>query len=144
MPSPSTTLPAPRSILNALLSRIATIPLPSPVPPASNPLALTPPSHRHLIITLHVLFPALLLPALDLLDRRLLARIALDDSLSYRPRPHTRHLGQGDGKVGEGQATFYLVSSSVAPVPPRRDAAAVAARFYVVRVGTWHFTPELV
>lgn len=141
MPPPTTTLPPPRTILNALLSRIATIPLP---PAAStNPLSLTPPSHRHLIITLHVLFPTLMLPALDLLDRRLIVRISLDDSLSYRPRhpPHTRHQGQD---IAKKEAEFYLASSSVSPPPPRRqgDGEAVPApgRFYVVRVGTWHCT----
>lgn len=142
MPPPPT-LPPPRTILNALLSRIATIPL-SSTPTSSNPLSLTPPSHRHLIITLHVLFPTLMLPALDLLDRRLIVRIILDDSLSYRPRhPDTR---RGDGK----EAEFYLVSSSVPPAPPRRQqqqgdgeapaAVQAAGRFYIVRVGTWHCT----
>lgn len=147
MPQPPTTLPSPRTILNALLSRIATIPLP-PAPPSSssgpsNPLSLTPPSHRHLIITLHVLFPTLMLPALDLLDRRLVARVILDDGLSYRPRHHP-DATHGGGK----EAEFYLVSSSVAPAPPRRQgedgiaAQAVQAvgRFYIVRVGTWHCT----
>jgi hypothetical protein len=36
-----------------------------------------PATHRHLLTTLHVLFPALVLPALDLLDRGLVARVVL-------------------------------------------------------------------
>lgn len=43
----------------------------------SNPLKVVPPSHRTLLTTLHVLFPTLLLPALDLLDRRLVTRLSL-------------------------------------------------------------------
>ncbi|KAK1830740.1 ubiquitin carboxyl-terminal hydrolase family protein [Podospora conica] len=128
-------LPAPRTVLNALLDRITTIPLPLPPPSNSqptNPLSLTPPSHRHLLTTLHVLFPTLLLPALDLLDRRLVARVTLDDALSYRPS------GQ------QTPPTFHLISSSIAPHPRRRgqdgDAAPPVGRFYVVRLGTWHCT----
>ncbi|KAM7220533.1 hypothetical protein V8F06_004122 [Rhypophila decipiens] len=42
-----------------------------------NILKQVPPSHRHLFITLHVLFPGLVLPALDLLDRGLVGRVIL-------------------------------------------------------------------
>ncbi|KAL2195905.1 hypothetical protein P885DRAFT_39485 [Corynascus similis CBS 632.67] len=40
-----------------------------------NPLRRVPPSHRHLVATLHVLFPGLVLPALDLLERGLVAGV---------------------------------------------------------------------
>lgn len=40
-------------------------------------LKRVPATHRHLIITLHVLFPGLVLPALDLLDRGLVGRVVL-------------------------------------------------------------------
>ncbi|KAJ1338099.1 coproporphyrinogen III oxidase [Microdochium nivale] len=43
----------------------------------SNPLKLVPNSHRALLTTLHVLYPSTLLPALDLLDRRLVTRVSV-------------------------------------------------------------------
>ncbi|KAM7187907.1 hypothetical protein V8F20_010776 [Naviculisporaceae sp. PSN 640] len=47
---------------------------------AGNVLKQVPVSHRHLIITLHVLFPGLVLPALDLLDRGLVGHIKLKEN----------------------------------------------------------------
>ncbi|KAH6640681.1 hypothetical protein F5144DRAFT_599363 [Chaetomium tenue] len=99
-------LPPTRTLLTTLLNAIAAIPLtPSPTtqppptraapppppptanqrsenknkPPQENPLRRVPASHRHLIVTLHVLFPGLVLPALDLLERGFVARVALAD-----------------------------------------------------------------
>ena len=51
---------------------------------AANPLRRVPISHRHLLITLHVLLPGMVLPALDLLDRGLVTRLALDPALSWK------------------------------------------------------------
>ncbi|KAK3954701.1 hypothetical protein QBC32DRAFT_207155 [Pseudoneurospora amorphoporcata] len=42
-----------------------------------NPLKLVPPEYRHLIITLHVLFPEVVLPGLEVLERGLVERVAL-------------------------------------------------------------------
>ncbi|KAK1777915.1 hypothetical protein QBC45DRAFT_415563 [Copromyces sp. CBS 386.78] len=42
-----------------------------------NPLILVPPEYRHLIITLHVLFPEVVLPGLEVLERGLVERVAL-------------------------------------------------------------------
>ncbi|KAL2174334.1 uncharacterized protein P884DRAFT_315091 [Thermothelomyces heterothallicus CBS 202.75] len=59
-----------------------------------NPLRRVPPSHRHLITTLHALFPGLVLPALDLLERGLVAGVV---------RPHdARREGHGSGDSGGG------------------------------------------
>ncbi|KAJ3577414.1 hypothetical protein NPX13_g3153 [Xylaria arbuscula] len=90
------TLPAPRSLITSLISSLASIPVvdnagvpnnnpasshrPSNQP--SNPLRLIPPAYRSLLTTLHVLYPTTLLPALDLLDRRLVTRIFLKDDLA--------------------------------------------------------------
>jgi hypothetical protein len=111
-------LPTARATLTTLINAIAAIPLlprPNadpgdkikPNPKASlsktdihdtssntNPLRRVPPSHRHLLITLHVLFPGLVLPALDLLERGLVARVAL----------HSSTTGHGDGGRGSGGA----------------------------------------
>ena len=49
--------------------------LSSPVP---NPIATAPSALKSLFLTLHVLFPHELLPALDVLDRRFVTRLVLD------------------------------------------------------------------
>jgi len=102
MAAPS--LPAPRALLNTLLGAITHIPLahdPADREQAnllprrttvtvgddaerpSNVLRRIPPEYRHLIITLHVLFPDAVLPALDLLDRGLVSRVVLDHALDF-------------------------------------------------------------
>ncbi|KAK3490934.1 uncharacterized protein B0T23DRAFT_413558 [Neurospora hispaniola] len=43
----------------------------------ANPLKLVPPEYRHLIITLHVLFPGVVLPGLEVLERGLVERVIL-------------------------------------------------------------------
>ncbi|KAK3997144.1 hypothetical protein QBC44DRAFT_355033 [Cladorrhinum sp. PSN332] len=97
--------PTPRRLLTALINRISSIPLLDEPPPSkpidikdgdhdnngltpstgttTNPLRRVPISHRHLLITLHVLFPGMVLPALDLLDRKLVTRLVLDPALSW-------------------------------------------------------------
>ncbi|KAH7626847.1 hypothetical protein B0T09DRAFT_347889 [Sordaria sp. MPI-SDFR-AT-0083] len=42
-----------------------------------NPLKLVPPEYRHLLITLHVLFPGVVLPGLEVLERGLVERVIL-------------------------------------------------------------------
>ncbi len=150
-PHPKPPLPTPRTLLTTLLNAISTIPLlpapttshPSkpttnPSPDSSNPLRRVPPSHRHLITTLHVLFPGLLLPALDLLERGLVARISLfspnnsrSTSTGARPGPgpdfepdtdpsaatHPNANGKKEDQVRK--SSFYLVTSA--------SAAAAAA-----------------
>ena len=49
--------------------------------PNLNPIATAPPALKSLFLTLHVLFPHELLPALDVLDRRLVTRLVLDPTL---------------------------------------------------------------
>lgn len=74
------TLPTPRHVVASLIS---TIPLPQePQSSSANPLRDTP-DVKSLLLTLHVLFPNELLPALDLLDRALVTRLRLS------PRIHT-------------------------------------------------------
>ncbi|KAJ5004596.1 putative oxygen-dependent coproporphyrinogen-III oxidase [Colletotrichum sp. SAR 10_66] len=51
--------------------------------PGSNPLKSLPQSQRPILVTLHVLFPSLVLPALDLLDRNLVTRVVKVDALPY-------------------------------------------------------------
>lgn len=91
----STALPSPRDLLTSLIANLSSIPLltndvqqyqqnsqrrgttTSSSTTVTNPLKLIPPAYRPLLTTLHVLYPSTLLPALDLLDRRLVARVVL-------------------------------------------------------------------
>ncbi|KAK4240267.1 hypothetical protein C8A03DRAFT_31655 [Achaetomium macrosporum] len=102
-------LPTSRALLTSLINSISNIPL-LPVTETdsrpeishrlvqsdhnnSNPLRRVPPFHRHLIITLHVLFPGMVLPALDLLERGFVCRMMSD------------HKDSKDGGVMKGGST---------------------------------------
>ncbi|GKT57410.1 ubiquitin carboxyl-terminal hydrolase family protein [Colletotrichum tofieldiae] len=83
-PPPSTRLPTPRAVITNLINSLTSAPLLLPssttttaggAGDAPNPLKSLPQSHRPLLVTLHVLFPSLVLPALDLLDRNLVTRV---------------------------------------------------------------------
>jgi hypothetical protein len=87
---------------------------------------LFPPDARPLLLTLHVLFPNLLLPALDLLDRNLVTRLQLAD------RPRRSH-------------GVFIVKSLATTISRRfRNALAASAsssssnRRYVVRPTAWN------
>lgn len=99
MSSSPSALPTPRQLLTSILNQISEIPAPTATgagnaparssstinrtdsfpgqarEPPANPLRLIDARHRPLFTTLHVLFPSLLLPALDLLDRSLVTRL---------------------------------------------------------------------
>ena len=89
-----------------------------------------PPASRPLLLTLHVLFPSLLLPALDLLDRRLVTHLIVP--------------GQQAG--GEHATETHIVKSVGTTIARRRnDSAAVASssssslkRSYVVSLRAWN------
>ncbi|KAK5658602.1 hypothetical protein OQA88_1995 [Cercophora sp. LCS_1] len=120
-------LPPPLKILNTLLTTITTIPLSPQTTPAQNTLARIPLSHRHLIITLHVLFPSILLPALDLLDRNLVAHL-------------TVHV-EGE----EEQPEIYHVHSAQTPSKRHRQRSSSSSssgngKAYIVRLGAWNCT----
>ena len=69
-------LPDPRTLLTALVNALPP-PQPANTTATSNPLATLPQSSKNLLLTLHVLFPHELLPALDLLDRHLVTRFRI-------------------------------------------------------------------
>jgi hypothetical protein len=71
-----TTLPTPQVLLTKILSS-----LPASTPSMSaNPLRNAPQSTKHILQTLHVLYPNEFLPALDLLDRHLITRLFIKPS----------------------------------------------------------------
>lgn len=109
-------LPSHRQFLSSLIN------LPSQ---QSNDQTVTTAESRRRLLSLHVLFPTLLLPALDLLDRSLVTRITHQDAeapSSLYPAP-----------------TVFIVKSA-AVKPPRRGRPAAPSRSYVVRLDSWNCT----
>ncbi|KAJ6783618.1 hypothetical protein PWT90_04471 [Aphanocladium album] len=118
----------------------------------SSPVADTwnSPRRRKLILTLHVIFPGLLLPALDLLDRSLVRRLALStdqgrerEAAAHSSSPSTC-MGFTDAagtSLSARHAAVYAVRSLASTLPRRGPAggqpAAAATRMYLVHLGAW-------
>ncbi|RYP09835.1 hypothetical protein DL765_008303 [Monosporascus sp. GIB2] len=149
-------LPAPRTLLTSLINTLASAPLAPPDPALTNPLGRLPASHRALLATLHALYPSVLLPALDVLDRRLVTRVFVDGgsggagaSTAAASAVVERGGGVGagvDASAGPGASGNVTVSGAGAseeaagtmlerrqvapeadPVPPSRSLAAMDA-----------------
>ncbi|KAK5045062.1 hypothetical protein LTR84_010210 [Exophiala bonariae] len=84
---------------------------------------------RSVFLTLHVLFPHHLLPALDLLDRGLVTRLM--------PKSSGSAASQSQGPSWE---VYYVQSSSAltSKPSPRRKKPSVLAIFYEVRLDSWN------
>ena len=168
------TLPKPRELLTSLINSISDIPLFEQPPPADDatssrggagaadrqpqhPLKAVPPSHRCFLITLHVLLPTLLLPALDLLDRGLVTRLI--PSVKTVKNAKARSTGaQEAGQEGTDPEPVerpfrpsppYLVRSAQQPTQSRRrydatagvgSSSAPGTSAYLVRLGSWNCT----
>lgn len=75
---PSTSLPTSRSFLTQLLNSLSSLPQHVDVDTtSSNPLSSVPNAAKKQLLSLQVLFPNEFVPALDLLDRRLVTRFRL-------------------------------------------------------------------
>ncbi|KAK8025013.1 hypothetical protein PG990_002836 [Apiospora arundinis] len=130
-------LPAPRAILTSLINTLASIP-PAAPPGAqgvlpSNPLRFLPPSQaRPLLATLHTLFPKVLLPALDLLDRRLVTRII--------PVLHQHDITTTTTTTATAQDETPMKAETEPGIIPEEDKETLAPEepnfFYLVRSGT--------
>ncbi|KAK7920554.1 hypothetical protein PG985_008576 [Apiospora marii] len=154
------TLPTPRAILTSLINTLSSFapstPASGPQPvPSPNPLRSLPPQARPLLATLHTLYPNVLLPALDLLDRRLVTRIIpVDVAATAVPAPQGDHIAEAseedalpeeDKDPYQEPNYFYLVRS--AQQPSRRGRRAVealaeggggAGPTYVVQTRAWN------
>ncbi|KAK1463627.1 hypothetical protein CCUS01_08315 [Colletotrichum cuscutae] len=126
----SDTLPTPRVLITNLINSLTSAPLPPPgntagsdAADAANPLKTLPQSHRPLLVTLHVLFPSLLLPALDLLDRNLVTR-----AVPEATTPPSAGLGRGhDHREGNNPANPAPAARQRQPSINPNDAASEAA-----------------
>ena len=134
-------LPNPRDLLTSLLTTLASPPNPPSSPTAPNPLRDAPPEKAALLSTLHVLFPSLLLPALDLLDRGLVTRVLRKPTAE----PHATQRGQEEEEGGEAERTegregetgekgLYVVKS-LASTMKRKESG-----YYIVLLAPWTCT----
>lgn len=103
------------------------------------------PQRKSLILTLHVIFPGMLLPALDLLDRNLVRRLALESQppdkerrqdATFASSAQQRRLREHRSTVG---GRFVYTARSVASTLPRRGAGGTGAsvRVYLVHLDAW-------
>lgn len=158
------TLPTPRALLTSLINTLSSIPPAAPptsgLPqqaPFPNPLKFLPPTQaRPLLATLHTLYPNVLLPALDLLDRRLVTRIipvhngdvgaatAAQQEVDHIREESEETIPEGDKETHQEPNYFYLIRS--AQEPSRRGRRAVealaegggAGPTYVVQTRAWN------
>ncbi|KAF3070711.1 hypothetical protein GL218_00296 [Daldinia childiae] len=135
----SSQVPTPRQFLTSLiesLNSIPTPPTPQPSATSGNSLKLIPPAHRPLLTTLYALYPLTLLPALDLLDRRLASRIIVAPSRSRGDTTTTISTAPEE----KGQPPPFYIVRSAQPQHPRRDTTSASAPGprYVVRLSAWN------
>lgn len=130
-------LPPPRTLVTSLISSISTIASPpdSTTVPA-NPLQSASPATQKALLTLHVLFPNELLPALDLLDRGLVTRFTVAGP-EQNAEPEST---SGDARECRGRkptAAYYVRSAQPQPHNRHRAAAATNTVSYEVRLESW-------
>jgi hypothetical protein len=96
---------------------------------------------RSILLTLHVLFPLELLPALDLLDRKLVTRFVANLSTAAAGTDHSSPIGNAvDVQASE---VFYIRSASVSTQynPRQRHSnAGSTPMLYEVRLDSWNCT----
>ena len=141
----SQSLPHPHSFITSMISQLATI-----VPPSATGL----PSLRRqdlqtaksIFTTLHFLFPHELLPALDILDRKLVSQLAFVPLHQSAPASPTQQ-PYDSSTVTEQKAweIFYVQSASATASSSKstsryRRVYNPTGTYYEVRLDTWNCT----
>lgn len=143
MPLPPSPLPSPQDFLDSLLGTLNEQ-ADTALDAASKPT----------LLTLHAIFPSLLLPALDLLDRRLLTRFVLKEKPDAHNAEETggekgeERIAQGNGSKeavnGPRQRVVYYVRSNASSHSDRRSryvkTADIGSTHYEVRPWAWSCT----
>lgn len=116
---PETALPAPRQVLAEIIRSIASTP--AKTISTTTASAGTRDDYRPLLATLHILFPSLVLPALDLLDRRRVVRWG-------GPKAHKarRHLSSTSSSLSQQPSLYQIRGGGDQP--------------HVVHLRAWHCT----
>ncbi|KAI1106355.1 hypothetical protein F4804DRAFT_40842 [Jackrogersella minutella] len=128
-------VPTPRQFLTSLIDSLASTPTPPTTTSAGagNPLNLIPPAYRPLLTTLYALYPLTLLPALDLLDRRLASRVVVGAPLQQAAGVGTWPGQRGGDVATASRSPIYVVRSA----QPSRASPGLS---YVVRLEAWSCT----
>ncbi|KAF2084748.1 hypothetical protein K490DRAFT_68504 [Saccharata proteae CBS 121410] len=144
--STNTTSTSPRHFLTHLLSSLPSAP-PSPSAP-QNPLQNLPASHKNLFVTLHVLFPNDFLPALDLLDRRLVTRFLIlsspDDDVTNDDE-EAQPVARNTERKRERKTLYYVQSAQQQHHHHHHQRRSryisshdTTTQSYEVRLGAWN------
>ncbi|KAJ5090394.1 hypothetical protein N7532_009078 [Penicillium argentinense] len=169
-------LPTSRSFVDRLITELASFQSPltgipisgadqSRVPTSINPFTGLPPSQlaqvKPIVLTLHCLFPNDLLPALDILDRRLVHRLickggsttagvlGLDHAMPADERTHETTNNPLDPKSAAPQSIFLVTSASSTPLhthpvgagaPSKTASTQEPDKGYEVRLHSWNCT----
>lgn len=128
------TLPSPRHLVATLVSSISKADSSTATTvPTANPLKDASPETQKALLTLHVLFPNDLLPALDLLDRSLVTRF----TLAHHPDLYDHHQQSETAEAVRRESAIYHVRSAQ---PPSRNRSALSHQHttsYEVRLNSW-------
>ncbi|PTB70096.1 hypothetical protein BBK36DRAFT_1189514 [Trichoderma citrinoviride] len=116
---------------------------------------------RRQLLTLHVIFPNLLLPALDMLDRGLVSRLVVADGEEQRAseaatasvlshavveaeigstdeQSTSRSANNGQEPGVTGRICMYTVQSAASPTSRRRRHTPLRAKTYAVHLDAWN------
>jgi hypothetical protein len=118
------TLPRPSTLITTLISSI-----PQPREPTSqNPLRNASTATKQLLQTLHVLYPNEFLPALDVLDRHLITRLAIQEA-----SPSNAPVARGENKETEQPSPAVHGNEASGPQTGRHEANPLNMSIYYVR-----------
>ncbi|MCJ1410436.1 hypothetical protein MMC19_004521 [Ptychographa xylographoides] len=144
----SDVLPASRFLLTSLFSSLPSSPFDLSENPQSNPLINVSTSTKSLLLTLHCLFPNVLLPALDLLDRGLVKRLVLPpvsesstlNAITVIPAAQKSTIAPGVPTKHQVVSVYYVRSAQNVRYHSRHQVTTSSTTSYEVRLDAWNCT----
>jgi len=139
--SQPTSIPPPDVFLASLFSILTNSPCLSSDLTAKTDSPTISAAAKPTLLTLHALFPTLLLPALDLLDRRLVTRFILQDEPIDRSTVAEEANQDGNGKSDSNTMVYYVKSTAQRDGRSRYSRSRdVGGTSYEVRTRAWSCT----